>query len=90
MGLVQLLVPMERWKRDQAIPEWQSWLQLLENALTCHAGQPAASPLAREISTCRSSQELMQAITVMQKIIEYAQGNVSVAAICGYLQWALG
>ena len=90
MGLVQLLVPMERWKRDQAIPEWQSWLQLLENALTCHAGQPAASPLAREISTCRSSQELMQAITVMQKIIEDAQGNVSVAAICGYLQWALG
>ena len=90
MGMVQLLVPMERWKRDQAIPEWQAWLQLLENALTCHAGQPAASPLARELSTCRSSQELMQAITVMQKIIEYAQGNVSVAAICGYLQWALG
>ena len=90
MGMVQLLVPMERWKRDQAIPEWQAWLQLLENALTCHAGQPAASPLARELSTCRSSQELMQAIAIMQKIIEYAQGNVSVAAICGYLQWALG
>ena len=90
LELVQLLVPMERWKRDQAIGEWQIWLQILENALACHAGQMAVSPMARQLSACRSSQELMHAITVMQKIIEYAQGNVSVAAICGYLQWALG
>ena len=26
--LLQVLVPMEKWKRDQAIPEWQVWLQL--------------------------------------------------------------
>ena len=90
LELVQLLVPMERWKRDQAIGEWQIWLQILENALACHAGQMAVSPMARQLSACRSSQELMHAITVMQKIIEYAQGNVSVAAICGYLPWALG
>jgi hypothetical protein len=90
LGLVEVLVPMERWKRDQAIGEWQIWLQILENALACHAGQPAVSPMARQLSTCRSSQELMRAIQVMQKIIEYAQGNVSVAAICGYLEWALG
>lgn len=89
LGLTQVLVPMEKWKRDQAIPEWQTWLQLLEAALTCQAGMPASTPLARQLSTNRSSQELMQAITVLQKIIEYAQGNVSVAAICGYLQWAL-
>ena len=89
VGLLQLLVPMEKWKRDQAIPEWQVWLQLLTDALTCHAGQKATSPLSRQLSETRSSQELMQAITILQKIIEYAQGNISVAAICGYLQWAL-
>ena len=89
VGLLQLLVPMEKWKRDQAIPEWQVWLQLLTDALTCHAGQKATSPLSRQLSETRSSQELMQAIEVLQKIIEYAQGNISVAAICGYLQWAL-
>ena len=89
MGLLTALAPMEKWKRDQAIPEWQTWLQLLESALTCHAGQKATSPLARELSASRSSQELMGAITVLQKVIEYAQGNVSVAAICGYLQWTL-
>ena len=89
VGLLQVLVPMEKWKRDQAIPEWQVWLQLLTDALTCHAGQKSTSPLSRQLSENRSSQELMQAIEVLQKIIEYAQGNISVAAICGYLQWAL-
>lgn len=88
-GLLQALVPMEKWKRDQAIAEWQTWLQLLEGGLVCHNGQKAISPLARQLSVSRSSFELMQAVSVLQKVIEYAQGNVSVAAICGYLQWAL-
>ena len=89
VDLLQVLVPMEKWKRDQAIGEWQTWLQLLQSALACHAGQAAISPLARQLSAGRSSQELMQAIEALQKIIAYAQGNVSVAAACGYLQWAL-
>lgn len=89
VGMLQVLVPMEKWKRDQAIPEWQTWLQLLTDALTCRAGQKATSPLARQLSESRSSEELMQAVATLQKIIEYAQGNISVAAICGYLQWAL-
>jgi len=89
LGVLQVLVGMEKWKRDQAIAEWQNWVHLLENALTCHAGQKAAPPLVRQLSGARSSAELMQGITQLQKMIEYAQGNVSVAAICGYLQWAL-
>ena len=89
VGLLQVLTPMEKWKRDQAIPEWQVWLQLLTDALTCHAGQKSTSPLSRQLSETRSSQELMQAITTLQTVIEYAQGNISVAAICGYLQWTL-
>ena len=89
LGLTRVLVPMEKWKRDQAIPEWQIWLQLLEAALTCHIGKSASTPLVKQLSTNRSSRELIKAITVLQKVIEYAQGNVSVAAICGYLQWAL-
>ena len=89
VGLLRVLCSMERWKRDQAISQWQIWLQLLQNALTCRAGQQAVSPMARKLSTSRSAQELMQAVTVLQKMIEYAQGNVSIAAICGYLQFAL-
>ena len=89
LGLLQLLTEMERWKRDQALPEWQAWLQLLESALADKTGHQTAAPLARLLSGNRSAAELMQAINDLQKIIEYAQGNVSVAAICGYLQWAL-
>ena len=89
MALLQALVPMEKWKRDQAIAQWRIWLELLQNALACHGGMPAHSPLARRLSASRSSHELMHAVNTLKTVIEYAQGNVSVAAICGYLQWTL-
>ena len=89
LQLVQTLVPMEKWKRDQLIPILQQWLELLEGALSCRAGMPGVDPSSRTLSAHRSSQDLMQAISCLQKAIEYAQGNVSVAAICGYLSWAL-
>ena len=88
-GLLRTIVSMEKWKRDDAIRQWQSWTALLQAALVCQAGQKAPSPLAREISTARSSRELMEAITLLRKVISYAQGNISVATICGHLIWAL-
>ena len=89
MGLLQTLVPMEKWKRDQLIPTLSSWLELLQNSLACRSGMPAVSSLSRSLSTQRSPQELMRAITCLQKSIEYAQSNVSPAAICGWLAWEL-
>jgi DNA polymerase-3 subunit delta' len=89
MGLVRVLVPMEKWKRDQLIPVLQQWLSILEESLACRAGGRAVSELARTISASRSSADLLSAIRQLQKCTEYAQGNISPAAICGYLQWAL-
>lgn len=89
MGLLQTLVPMERWKRDQLVPVLQQWEKTLQSALLCRCGMPATLESARQISAARSSAELMEAITHIQKAITYAQGNVSVAAICGYLEWVL-
>ena len=89
MGLLQVLVPMEKWKRDQLIPELNQWLQLLQSALVSRSGMQAISPMARALSTQRSSQDLLDAIRKLQKAIEYAQGNVSPAAVCGWLEWAL-
>lgn len=89
LGLVQTLVPMEKWKRDALIEVLNQWLELLEGALACRAGAAAAMPLSREIGSRRSSRELMDAVSQLQKTIEYAQGNVSPAAICGYLAWTL-
>ena len=89
LALTQLLAPMENWKRDLLIPELQQWQQLLTNALAYRAGVPSVSPLAASLGTARSPRELMQAREEVTKCIEYAQGNVSCGAICGYLCWVL-
>ena len=89
IALLQALVPMEKWKRDQLIPELQQWTELTENALACRSGAPAASPMARELSQRRSARELLTAIEHLQKATNYAQGNISPAAICGWLAWVL-
>jgi len=89
MGLVQVLSPMEKWKRDQLIPILRQWLELTENALASRAGIPVMNPLAGEMASKRSPLELMDAIGKLQTCLEYAQSNVSPAAICGYLAWAL-
>jgi len=89
LGLVQLLVPMEKWKRDQLIPELEQWIRLLHGALLCRAGVQVTMGLSRDLSAQRSPDELMDAIEKLKKVIEYARGNVSVGAISGYLMWAL-
>ena len=89
LGLLQLLNSMEKGKRDQMIPVLEQWRQLLEQALAYRGGSQAVSPLARSVSQARSSRELLAALRQLEKCIVYAQQNVSVAAICGYLQWAL-
>ena len=69
--------------------ELGQWLKLLQQALLCRSGMKGSSRLARQLGAQRSSAELLEAIRQLQKSIEYAQGNVSPAAICGHLVWAL-
>ena len=88
-GLLQVLVPMEKWKRDQLVVILTSWQELLEGALASKAGLPAVSELSRTLSRGRTGKELMAALTSLKKATQYAQGNVSPAAICGWLEWAL-
>ena len=88
-GLVQTLVPMEKYKRDALIETLTQWVNCLEGALLYRSGVAAATPMAQALSTGRSGQELLSAIEALQTSIEYAQGNVSPAAICGHLAWAL-
>lgn len=89
LGLVQTLVPMEKWKRDALAEILQSWLELMEGALTCRGGIPAISPLARQLAQTRSSPELYDAVQCLKKAVDYTLSNVSPAAVCGYLAWAL-
>ena len=87
--LIQTLVPMEKWKRDALAEILAQWLELLESALTNRAGLSAVSTHSRELARQRSAAEIYEAVQALQKALNYTQSNVSPAAICGWLTWAL-
>ena len=89
LGLVQTLVPMEKWKRDQLTELLSSWTVLLEEALACRSGLSAVSALSRELAAQRTSRELLEGLRALKKARDYAMSNVSPAAVCGWLSWAL-
>ena len=89
MGLTQVLVPMQKMKRDQLVDILSQWVDILESALAERSGITAATAQARLLSAGRSSQELMTAIRELKKALIYTQSNVSPAAVCGWLEWAL-
>lgn len=88
-GLVQTLVPMEKMPREQFVALLQQWKALLQQALTYRSGIQAQWEMAQSIGKSRSANEILTAIRQLEKAQEYALGNVSVGAICGYLVWAL-
>ena len=87
--LTETLVPMEKWKRDALADILQSWLELTEEALADRSGRSALSPLARDLSQHRTAPELLEISRCLRKAADYALGNVSPAAICGWLVWQL-
>ncbi len=88
-GLQSLLTPMEKWKREALISALGQWLELLEGALLARSGMSAPFPEARTVGSSRNPRDLMRACAALQKAIDYAQSNVSCAAICGWLSWEL-
>lgn len=89
LGLLRVLTGMEKWKRDALLPELVQWQLLLQEALVSRSGGQEASSFARGIAQGRSAAELLRGVQELKKAMEYTQGNVSVAAICGHLVWAL-
>lgn len=85
VALLQLLVPMERQKRDVLIPALTAWAELIQDALT-RGGTTAAG---KRIAAARSPQELDGVIATLRGALDYLNSNVSPAAVCGYLEWAL-
>ena len=88
-GLTQVLVPMEKWKRDAFVEELERWLPVLSDALSARSGSTPTQPMADKICAARSGRDLIRAISALQKAIDYARRNISPGAVCGYLQWEL-
>ena len=87
--LTEVLVPMEKWKRDALSGILESWLELTEEALVSRSGRPALSPLARQLGQSRTASELYSIHRNLKKAADYTLSNVSPAAVCGWLAWAL-
>ena len=87
--LAQTLVPMEKWKRDALSDILQSWLELTEEALAGRSGRPTLSPQARALSQSRTPADLLAISRSLRKACSYTMSNVSPAAVCGWLTWAL-
>ena len=89
LALIQVLVPMEKYKRDKLIPVLEQWAVLLQQALASRVGGKALLPQAENLGNIRDPKDVRNGLLAVQKSIEYAKGNVSCAAICGWLAWTL-
>ena len=87
--LTQVLVPMEKWKREALLEILRQWLEILEGALMSRSGGGAVSALSRELAQRRTASELYSGVTALKKALDYTQSNVSPGAVCGWLSWEL-
>ena len=87
--LTQTLVPMEEWKADKLQGVLHQVQSIFQQALLARSGMKAATKAAQELAALRNGRELNEAIANLKKADLYLQGNVSVAAVCGWLTWAL-
>ena len=87
--LTQTLIPMEEWKADRLQITLQQTQDVFQQALQARSGVRTASKAAQELAALRNGQELNAAIACLKKADLYLQGNVSPAAICGWLSWEL-
>ena len=85
LGLTELLVPLERKKRDELIPLLSQWVELLSQALAVRAGQTGHWEAAQTIGRARTSAACLRALERLRRCCELLQGNVSPGAVCGAL-----
>ncbi len=88
-AMAQVLVPMEKAKRDVLIPTLQRFCALLQNALLQRSGAGIPTAAAQRLTAARRPGEIQAAVEKLQKAAQYAMGNISPGAICGWLLWEL-
>ena len=89
MALLQVLTPLEKQNRDALGALLQGWCRLLESALVCRSGGTAVNLEARALAAARTGPALYHALQAVRQGADYLLSNVSPAAVCGSLFWAL-
>ena len=85
LALAELLVPLERQRREALSPLFGEWVALLAEALTAKSGVPASAPEAASLAAARSGAELLAAVRQLQRAQALLEANVSPGAVCGAL-----
>lgn len=84
VALLELLVSMEKLKRDKLLEVLTQWRQLLGAALIARSRSGSGQTFPT-----RRSGELLMGAEVLEQAMVMLQGNGSVGAVCGVLFWEL-
>lgn len=85
LGLLQTLVPMEKYKREQLLPVLTGLRRLFCMALRARAGGYRADEMMQALLRARTGEELLQAAQCCQQAADDLAGNVGVGAVVGGL-----
>lgn len=88
MGLLELLIRMEKLNRDDFCAELTRWHSLLHQALRASTGLPGSAE-AQAIAAHREKSELLASLQQLHRTIERASANVGIGHLCGALQETL-
>ena len=89
LGLLGVLLPMEKLRRDQLSPILEQWRTLLADALAAKSGLPAARSLTASVCKSRTGAELLAGVQALQTAIDDLNANVGSGPIVGWLTIAL-
>ena len=89
MGMLRVLLPMEKYKREQLLPLLQQLRACFCSALAQRGGFDAADQSAAQLVASRSGTELVQAADSLQTAIDDLAANASAGAVIGYLAMKL-
>ena len=85
LGLLELLLPMEKYKREQLIPILEALRAYLTELLLCRSGAARADETAQRILKSRTGAELLAAANSLQTAIDDLNANVGTGAVIGWL-----
>lgn len=85
LAMLEVLMSMEKWKRDQLLPILREWEDFLEASLAARCGRKSLDPAVCQIRDSRTAREILAAAEHIRKAQEYCNANVAVGAICGAL-----
>ena len=85
LALLELLLPMEKWKREQLIPVLEQLREYLAELLMLRSGLGTPDDTQKKILQGRTGAELLAAANNLQTAIDDLNANVGAGAVIGWL-----